>query len=70
LDSLAIPRYDPQNRRARELSRLGTEASVYAVQKDERLDLTELLIDEAAASFWGISSPQQDAIKASLQALG
>lgn len=70
LQSIAIPKYNPRSSRAQELSRLGQEAAEQAAIDDERLEVTEVLIDEAAAAFWDIGRRQQEAMRASLEALG
>jgi hypothetical protein len=69
LDSLAIPEYRARGRAA-ELSRLGARAVEQARAGDERLEATEARIDEAAAAFWQIGRRQQEAMRASLAALG
>jgi SAM-dependent methyltransferase len=70
LRSIRIPTYNARSGTARELSRLATRAAGEAASGDEGLDVTEALIDEAAARFWDISARQQEAMRASLDVLG
>jgi SAM-dependent methyltransferase len=69
LKSISIPRYHGRSGTARELSRLGQQAAGEASEASERLELTEVLIDEAAARFWDLGQRQQDAVRQSLEAL-
>lgn len=69
LKSIAVPSYNARSGAARELSRLGQQAAEEAGAASERLDLTEVLIDEAAARFWNLGQRQQTAMRESLDAL-
>lgn len=71
LRTIDIPTFNSRTPVARDLSRLGGVAAEEARGDDQDgLMLTEVRIDEAAARLWDIGSRSQDAITASLAALG
>lgn len=71
LRAIKIPAFSTRRGASRELSRLGAIAAEQAKSGDStELELTEVLIDEAAADFWRLSQRQQAAIRESLAFLG
>jgi SAM-dependent methyltransferase len=70
LGSIAIPEFNRRNAVARELADIGRRATVDANSGDhERLAVTEVMLDDAAARFWSIGQRQQTAIHAALDVL-
>jgi SAM-dependent methyltransferase len=70
LDALAIPKYDPRRPASLRLGQLGSQAIKDTISGDaDALAVTEVLIDEAAATFWGVKKKQQEAMRSSLSAL-
>ncbi len=68
LDHIRIPRYDPNNPVHRELADLSRHAHIIVARGDTaRLKQIEKKIDELAAQVWGLTEPEMDAIRHSLQ---
>jgi hypothetical protein len=71
LGTINVPAFTSRSPVARELSRLGELAAEEALEDDaDRLLVTEVRIDEAAARLWDIGKRSQEAIAASLPPLG
>jgi Eco57I restriction-modification methylase len=71
LGTIAIPAFSARSSTARDLARLAAQAAGEAADgEQEDLIHTEVLIDQVAARLWDIGPRGQEAIHASLAALG